>query len=842
MIRKDQFNQKMKSIIDGFWEIYNSARGEMSVKPMYVLLYLLSGYKDSLFLSFEHRLNDKSVDLVQETKEVFKNSQQYEDISAFYHDLIDQIQPNILAGIIKLLLRLDMQFLNENFPNIFDSILSSSNERSGAGLGINFQPLELSRFITNLAELSDDAKVYNPFAGLASFATYLKKTQSYLGQEIITSDWTLGKLRLLANGNKNTDYLNEDSIKSWDFTNKHDLIATRSPFQLKVSNLNNDFGKGSLNEFIIKNGLSSLSDDGKLIVIFPQSFLSNSTIRDKEIRRYVVECNFIETIISLPGRILPYAPVNLSIIVFRNSRGNSEKIRMIDASSFIASSSHRKENILDDEKLWTYINSNNNTDFVRNVEKSKIEREDFDLQIGRYFIDENMSGTKLEEIGSFVAGTPFNQSANWRTKVGTSAYAGTSSAKFVRIKNLKNNPFNSNLDVRQVVDELPSNGSFRKIRQNCLLISSRFTSLKPTYFNYEGTPICISGDIYALKIDESLCNIKYLIYALHSDEVRKQILNYTDGQIMPKISRKDLLNLKIELPSLQEQNNLYIELAQKQLSAKSAQYGIDLQEQIITVNDENSFLRHQIAGSLKNVRSAFDFVQKILAEKVSSQLPELYDLKADERLSSTLNTYLKIIETDLKSINRSVKKIGGQIDLMDMHFEEFDVMEFLQNYVESLRVRGYNFYEVVFNFDEEIFDEENVKKVFVRGDKDFLRKAFDNIVENAEKHAFDNLAPNSNKMWIYPMFNFEDMSLQIDFANTGNRLPENMTYDSMVRKGSSVGKNAGDGIGMWYVREVMKLHNGEFGFTDETGNEGIGGEYVTSIELILPIIEVNENV
>lgn len=841
MIRKDQDKVDVKNIVADLWQIVNAARGQMSVKPMYVLLYLLSGYKDGLFLNFEDRLNDNSFDLVQETKEVFRNIQKYEDINPFYQDLIDQIQPNILEGIIKYSLRSDRQFLKENFPEIFDSVLSSSNERSDAGLGVNYQPLELSRFITNLAELPDNAKVYNPFAGLASFSTYLKPDQSYFGQEIITTDWALGRLRLLAYGNKNTVYVNEDSIKSWDFTSKYDLIIVRSPFQLIVPNLGEDLGKDSLDGFIIKNGLRSLSDSGKLIVIFPQSFLSSSSTRDKDLRRNLVDRNLIETIISLPGRILSYAAVNLSIIVFRNSLDNLSKVRMIDASSFTASSSHRKENILDDEKLWPYINSTNNSEFVRYVEKSEIEREDFDLQVGRYFIDENISGTKLGEIASFVAGKPFSQNSAIRATVGIDMHRDTSFVKFVRIKDLKNDPFNSNLDLTQLVDELPSNGSFRKISQNCLLISSRFATLKPTYFNYNGTPICISGDIYAVNIDESSFDVKYLIYTLHSEQVTKQIEKYTAGQIMPRINKKDLLNLKIKVPSLDEQRNQYIELAQKQLSSKSQQYSIEAKEQIINVNDENSFLRHQIAGSLKSVRNSFKFVQKILSEQVNPEFPELYNLKADYRLGSTLKTYLNIIERDLNSMNKSVNKIGDQIDLMDLNLEEFDLLKFIEDYAEDLRVRGHNYYDVFVDLDEGSLIEGAVKNVYVKGDRDLLKKAFDNIVENAERHAFSKNINSGNKVKIDLLYEFQDMKVQIDFGNTGHPLPEKISYDSMVRKGSSLGENAGDGTGIWFVSEVMKIHGGEFAFTDEkNGSDGIEGEYVTTIELILPIIEVNE--
>jgi type I restriction enzyme M protein len=47
---------------------------------------------------------------------------------------------------------------------------------------------------------------------------------------------------------------------------------------------------------------------------------------------------------------------------------------------------------------------------------------------------------------------------------------------------------------------------------------------------------------------------------------------------------------------------------------------------------------------------------------------------------------------------------------------------------------------------------------------------------------------------------------------------------------------------VWFVNDMMKLFGGKFGFTDETGSEGIDGEYVTSMELTLPIITTYEKI
>ncbi|VXC57710.1 conserved hypothetical protein [Chryseobacterium sp. 8AT] len=216
----------------------------------------------------------------------------------------------------------------------------------------------------------------------------------------------------------------------------------------------------------------------------------------------------------------------------------------------------------------------------------------------------------------------------------------------------------------------------------------------------------------------------------------------------------------------------------------------------------------------------------------------MYDLKASDKLDTTLANYLQIVERDLNSINKSVNRFGDKIELMELNVENFDLLQFIWEYVESLKIRSTNFYKVVLDLGENAIKEHGFIGVYIDGDKDFLRKAFDNIIENAEKHAFDHGLNNANqnKIKIELLYDFADFTVQIDFSNTGKPLPIEITLDSMVRRGSSLGNNSGNGIGLWFVNDIMKLHKGNFSFTDETGPDGIEDEYVTTMELTFPLI------
>lgn len=152
-------------------------------------------------------------------------------------------------------------------------------------------------------------------------------------------------------------------------------------------------------------------------------------------------------------------------------------------------------------------------------------------------------------------------------------------------------------------------------------------------------------------------------------------------------------------------------------------------------------------------------------------------------------------------------------------------------------------FTVELDLDESAIIEYGISAIYISGDKDIIRKMLDNIIENAERHAFTNSIDNGNKIKIELIYDFEDSSVQIDISNTGKALPVNISFDALVRKGSTSGENSGDGFGLWFVNEVMKIHKGTFSFTDETGPEGIKGGYTTTMELTFPkILAKNENI
>jgi type I restriction enzyme M protein len=126
--------------------------------------------------------------------------------------------------------------------------------------------------------------IYNPFAGIASYAVQLHIEfgepginynpnlgvgDHYYAEEIDELTWAIGKLRLLAYDSDSANYNLGDSTE-WRGGIVNNVIST-PPFGYRIIN---ESGEKELAEhFVIRRGLDILADNGLLACVVPLSFL-----------------------------------------------------------------------------------------------------------------------------------------------------------------------------------------------------------------------------------------------------------------------------------------------------------------------------------------------------------------------------------------------------------------------------------------------------------------------------------------------------------------------------------------------------------------------------------------
>lgn len=702
--------------------------------------------------------------------------------------------------------------------------------------GDALQPDELTILLNSFLPKKNNQSYYNPYAGLASLALDLPADIKYYGEELNQHIWLLAKMRMMIyNCSTHFQFENVNSIEKWQHegTASFDYISFNPPFNLKLDESFSHFlpkeysvDNHKANSLIVSQAFKKLNEGGFMTFVMPNGFLTSSASNDFAFRKYLVENNYIKFIISLPERIFRFTSIPVNVIVLSKHSSDSNNIRFVDGSSFYYRGSG-KYNTISLKSLRAEINREGDSKYAKFIKSEVVAENGYNLSVDRYVFEESIPTLKeagnLMKISDLISLLPIEK-------------PHLNEAKLIDIEGLSDDSLQPILDVQNLpLKEVQV--SYSVLKENALLIALSGDKIKPTLFQPANVKVVYAREnISAFKINANKILPEYLVLALYKDYIQAQLKRLRSGSGIQRIRKEDFLNeIKIIVPSLiaqeREVGQAYYEVHQKQI-AEVRRITTDHQ---IDVADENSFLRHQIAGSVKSLRNAFKSVKNILDNEVEPRIPDLYTLKADEKLMYNLGNYLTFMERDLGSVTKALQKTGTEIELTDLEIEKIELISFVEDYRKELKSRNGKLYTVEIKKDEAALLENAVKRIFIQGDREKLRQMFDNIIENAVKHGFEHKINPLNKIVFEFLYGFNQSEVQLDISNSGKPFPKNYSLESFVRRGSSSGKNAGDGTGGWFINEVMKLHNGNFGFTDNSGPEKIDGDLITIMELTVPI-------
>ena len=806
----------------------------------HVLLFLLllqrDGYITELISSKPKDRDLYSIDFLSDFLYKIKRDERYSrEIVNIFESIIAKFDSFEFTDLLSILNSLDQHVLAEHFPEIFDYLLYTVSKYHGRNSGEFLQPIELSRLISQMVDLPELAKIYNPFAGLASFSIFLDNDSSYVGQEINQTTWAIGSLRLQAYSREDkSSFILGDSIRNWNpYSDKYDLIVANPPFGLRVSHdIREQMGNvRTIEHFLIEKGIRDLKSDGKMIVVVPQGFLFR-TGGEEELRRDLVERDLIDTIIVFPGGILAHTVIPISIIVINRNKSQKGIVRFVDAKRFIEITSKR-EKLIKDVELASILKNIIDSESVRFVPNKVIKGFEYNLDAQRHFaptlsVVDGINVVRLKELVAVLRGQ-----RNLGVQIG----------KFVRIRDLKGDSLQFQLSVNEIVSSEIPNAS-REISESCLLIATRWKSLKPTYFKYEGESIFVIPDTLALKVDETKVNVDFLINELYSDYFTEVVNSYRIGVAVPFIRKEDLLNTKIQLPSLEEQKAKVQGI--RETLAKEKERELELFRKIngleSEITEQNTHLRHSLAGPASNLKGSFFNIKKILSEKVLINTPELMDFKVSQDHELTFGQYLEIIERDIEKITNAVsRRLKVETGIESKQLEKIEIVSFIRNYVNEYREKGDLNFEFKFEIDEDAFLDSAGELIdtYILANRELLTDLLNNLTDNAVAHAFH---PDwDNIIEIYLMRDNEVgkvNEVQILFSNSGKSFPENIKFSDFIKKGSKAGLNSGEGYGGYYINEIIKYFKGDFDIIDEKGPEGLtSSDLATSFEINFPIIE-----
>ena len=322
-----------------------------------------------------------------------------------------------LAAVIKGVEGLKLGDFEENqidlFGDAYEFLISNYAANAGKSGGEFFTPQCVSKLIAKLAIHNQDKinKIYDPAAGSGSLLLQAKKQfdehiiqDGFFGQEINHTTYNLARMNMFLH-NINYDKFNislGNTLTDPRFGDDKpfDAIVSNPPYSVKwIGNddptLINDerfapagvlAPKSKADFAFVLHSLSYLSSKGRAaIVCFPGIFYRGGA--EQKIRKYLIENNFVETVISLAPNLFYGTSISVNILVLSKSKIDNN-VQFIDASGEDFYKKETNNNILTEEHIENIINMFDSKEDIEYISKSvtpeQIAENDYNLSVSSY--------------------------------------------------------------------------------------------------------------------------------------------------------------------------------------------------------------------------------------------------------------------------------------------------------------------------------------------------------------------------------------------------------------------------------------------------------------------------
>jgi type I restriction-modification system, M subunit len=317
------------------------------------------------------------------------------------------------------------------FGDAYEYLMTMYASSAGKSGGEFYTPQEVAEVLTRLAldGRKDVERVYDPCAGsgslLLKFAKVLGPSLSrkYFGQEINLTTYNLCRINMFLHDVNfaNFDIALGDTLTSpahWD-DQPFDAIVSNPPYSTKWAGkddmaLVNDprFSPAGVLAPNSKADLAFtmhmlhwLAEDGAAAIVeFPGVLYRGGA--EGKIRRYLVENNFVHTIIQLPPDLFFGTTIATCIIVLKKSRID-DKVLFVDASSqFVREGNKNRLNEENRENLLSLAFERKDVEHVAKlVSIDDIAANDWNLSVSSYVEPEDTrEKVDITELNNRIAG------------------------------------------------------------------------------------------------------------------------------------------------------------------------------------------------------------------------------------------------------------------------------------------------------------------------------------------------------------------------------------------------------------------------------------------------------
>lgn len=302
------------------------------------------------------------------------------------------------------------------FGDAYEFLISNYAANAGKSGGEFFTPQHVSKLIAQLAMHGQTSvnKIYDPAAGSGSLLLQAKKhfdahiiEDGFFGQELNHTTYNLARMNMFLH-NINYDKFNiqlGDTLTEPHFLEERnnrgfDAIVSNPPYSVKwigsddPTLINDDrfapagvlAPKSKADFAFVLHALSYLSPRGRAaIVCFPGIFYRGGA--EQKIRKFLVDNNYVETVISLAPNLFFGTTIAVNILVLSKHKTDTTT-QFIDASGEAYFKKETNNNILTNQHIEdimkVFASKENVEHFAQSVELDDIAKNDYNLSVSSY--------------------------------------------------------------------------------------------------------------------------------------------------------------------------------------------------------------------------------------------------------------------------------------------------------------------------------------------------------------------------------------------------------------------------------------------------------------------------
>lgn len=325
-----------------------------------------------------------------------------------------------LAIIMKKIGSMDLGKVEDHsidaFGDAYEFLMTMYASNAGKSGGEFFTPQEVSELLARIATAgkTEVNKVYDPACGSGSLLLQVNKVfgadkvrTGFFGQEINITTYNLCRINMFLH-NINYEHFNiqcGDTLlepKHWD-DEPFDVIVSNPPYSIKWvgeddATLINDprfspagvlAPKSKADLAFAMHMLAWLSETGTAAIVeFPGVLYRGG--KEQKIRKYLIENNYVDTVIQLPANLFFGVSIATCIIVLKRNKADNS-VLFIDASNEYAKATNK--NVLTEENIKNILNAHlerkDVPHFCSLVKNSDIVANDSNLSVSSYVEQED---------------------------------------------------------------------------------------------------------------------------------------------------------------------------------------------------------------------------------------------------------------------------------------------------------------------------------------------------------------------------------------------------------------------------------------------------------------------